>query len=131
MSMVVALLCVAFTSCKRTNSEVTPSPVHKVSPPQNTTFGLDDSPKRVKGTIKKPSTAALVGATVSVYDGNEALVIYTLSGEYGIFNLDSVLPGTYNVVIEATGYQSKTIEDVLINDDGLDYDMGDIYLDEE
>lgn len=130
ISMVLALICATFTSCKRTENEVNPSKsattVHK---PQNGTLSTEDNPKRVKGSIRKPSHAAIVNAGVAIYDVSDEIITTVYSDTSGAFVTDSIAPGYYYAVITATGYQQGVV-DFTLNNDGIDYDLGDIYLEE-
>lgn len=91
------------------------------------TTGLNfflDTPMRLKGQVRSAATgAALVGARVSVYNGN-ALVMYTLTeASYGIYNFTTsqLAAGTYKVIASSSGYAPQEKWNITVNEGATTY----------
>src|SRR5579884_2197830 len=57
------------------------------------------------GTVKDPSGAIVSGATVTVMNPSNGLTRVVRSTESGDFVLPNLLPGTYNITVEAQGFK--------------------------
>jgi len=74
-----------------------------------------DSPKpgTISGTVVDKSGAALVGATVKLARGEQALAADVSSGDDGQFSFVNVTPGPYQVTVSANGFTAQTYSGVL------------------
>lgn len=74
------------------------------------TFG--QSVSSVRGTIKDPQGSSVAGATVKLTNVETNTERVTTSSDSGQFSFESILPGTYRIDIEATGFKKATLSDV-------------------
>ena len=63
---------------------------------------------QVTGTIRDTSGAALAGAKVTAKSVSTGLTRDTVSNSVGIYTIPSLRPGTYDVTVEASGFQKFT-----------------------
>jgi hypothetical protein len=63
---------------------------------------------RVLGTVSDPSGAVLPGVTVTLTNTNTGDKRETISGASGSYQILNVLPGTYKIDVEATGFRRFT-----------------------
>lgn len=61
----------------------------------------------ISGTVVDKTGAALVGATVKLTRGDQALVPDLLSGDDGQFSFSKISPGPYQVTVSANGFTMK------------------------
>ena len=54
-----------------------------------------------------------------------------ISDEKGHFKLEDIKPGTYNLVVSFIGYETKTIEDIVLTKKKPDADLGKITLESD
>lgn len=70
---------------------------------------LNSDPGSVQGTAADSVTkAAIIGASVNILDQHTFLVGSTVTDSSGSFRVNSLSPGNYTVVIQASNYQSST-----------------------
>ena len=83
--------------------------------PTQTAPSTSDQPKpgTISGTVVDKSGAALVGATVKVARGEQALAADTSSGDDGQFSFAGVAPGPYQVTVSANGFTTQTYSGAL------------------
>jgi outer membrane receptor protein involved in Fe transport len=69
------------------------------------------------GTVTDPQGNAVVGAKVTVTSTTKSFTYDTTSNESGNYSVTHLIPDTYKVRIEATGFQVTEIPSVLLNAD--------------
>lgn len=70
-------------------------------------FGLTSLVGAVSGTVRDPSNLPIIGASISIYQGN-TLISTTQTDANGNYTLSNLSPGTYTLVTTAINYQSNT-----------------------
>jgi hypothetical protein len=65
----------------------------------------------IRGTVSDPSGAVVPSAAV-VLNGPDGASKFTTTGRDGAFHFAAMAPGTYTLVITATGFAPSTVEDV-------------------
>ena len=68
----------------------------------------------ITGTVVDPSGAAVPGATVLVVDEATGKALQTVSKTDGAFAVIELLPGSYSVTADATGFSRVKLEHVLV-----------------
>jgi hypothetical protein len=68
----------------------------------------------LRGNITDPNGSALAGATVTATDNNKGTTRTATTDEQGNYVILSLPPSTYTVKVTATGFASKTINNVLL-----------------
>src|ERR1700741_4275555 len=68
----------------------------------------------IVGTVKDPNDALVAKAQVKVTSAKTGEVRNTDTGDDGTFVVTNLEPGPYNVTVEASGFQSITIEAVQV-----------------
>lgn len=69
------------------------------------------------GTVTDPQGNAVVGAKVTVTSVTKTFTYDTTTNESGNYSVTHLIPDTYKVHIEATGFQASEIPSVLVNAD--------------
>jgi hypothetical protein len=72
---------------------------------------------RLNGTVKDPTGASVVGASVTLTDNATGTTKTTTTSDEGTFAFDELRGGIYSVSIETTGFKKTTIPDVQVNVD--------------
>jgi len=68
----------------------------------------------VRGTITDPNGAVVAGATVKTLNKDTNESRSTVTNDEGIYTISSLAPGTYEVTIEAAGFKSLSITQVIL-----------------
>jgi hypothetical protein len=68
---------------------------------------------KIKGRVMDQNKAAVPGATVLVTDTSRNATVTLTTNDDGLFDAPYLLPGTYQVVVEASGFK-KSIQDKLV-----------------
>src|SRR5262245_12180538 len=76
-------------------------------------FGQSTSAS-VSGTVQEATRPLNPGVTITATAENTGVVTSVLSNESGAYNIPSLLPGTYNVTAELTGFQKRTYTKVAL-----------------
>ncbi|HEY4879152.1 MAG TPA: carboxypeptidase regulatory-like domain-containing protein, partial [Candidatus Acidoferrales bacterium] len=71
----------------------------------------------IVGTVSDSSAAALPGAAVTLTSADSGFKRTTTTGDDGNFSFLSLVPGTYTVTIEKTGFKSYTRDSITIQVD--------------
>ncbi len=71
----------------------------------------------ILGTITDPSGAAVSGATVTVTDENKGTKDQTKTNESGNYSVTHLIPDTYTVRVEGTGFKGLEFKGVIVNAD--------------
>jgi len=69
----------------------------------------------ISGTVTDPSGAVVPGATVTITDLDRKTTDSVTTNESGLFVKDRLLPGHYEVKIEAPGFKQKVVSSVVVN----------------
>ena len=59
----------------------------------------------IRGTVRDPSNAAVVGVTIVAKEEAKGFTHQTLSNDVGEYELRGILPGTYTVTAELSGFK--------------------------
>ncbi|HEX4424276.1 MAG TPA: TonB-dependent receptor, partial [Terriglobales bacterium] len=90
-------------------------------------FGQGIVTGSISGTISDPQGAIVVGANVRATQIETNRVFTTISSNAGVVQLPSLPPGTYSVIIEAQGFSSYKLQNVLV-EVGKDTTLGAVGL---
>src|SRR4051794_10338781 len=60
---------------------------------------------QIRGTVTDPSGAIVLGAKVTLTDVATAIATATETNEKGIYTLNGLRPGKYNLLVEQSGFQ--------------------------
>ncbi|MGD0096051.1 MAG: carboxypeptidase regulatory-like domain-containing protein [Terracidiphilus sp.] len=66
------------------------------------------------GTVNDPSGAAIVGASVSIQSVETGTTHAAVTIRNGTYRIESILPGTYSIAVNATGFAQAEIKDLVI-----------------
>src|SRR6267143_2890103 len=80
-----------------------------------TTMGQSISTGTITGTVTDPSGAAVVGATVTLTDVSTSTSRTATTNEAGRYVLANVVPGTYTVTINKTGFRLSRLSNQVVN----------------
>jgi outer membrane receptor protein involved in Fe transport len=69
----------------------------------------------ISGTVTDPSGAVVPGATVTITDIDRKTTDSVTTNESGLFVKDRLLPGHYEVKVEAPGFKQKLFSSVTVN----------------
>ena len=72
----------------------------------------------IQGTVRDGSGAVVSGATVIAVSVETAKTQHAVTGEEGFYRIDGLAPGTYNVVVESSGFKKKTVENIALHAEG-------------
>jgi hypothetical protein len=72
----------------------------------------------ISGTMADASGAVLPGVTVTATNNATGVVTTVLSNDAGTYNFASLLPGTYKVTAALSGFQTRTFNDVRLDNAG-------------
>ena len=82
--------------------------VAMVASAQTSTGGID-------GTVSDPSGAVVPNAKVTITEVDTGRAIPLVTNPVGRYSVRNLLPGVYNVTIEATGFAVKKMEKIMVN----------------
>ena len=68
----------------------------------------------ITGTVQDASGAAIVGANVSILEINKGTTQVFKTDESGTYNAPFLVPGTYRITVEASGFKRTTSQDVVV-----------------
>jgi hypothetical protein len=77
----------------------------------------------ISGTVMDPSGALIAGAKVTVTQKSTSVARATVTNGSGQFNIPSLPPTTYTVLVEATGFKKYVQDVVLLADQVRDLDV--------
>jgi len=69
---------------------------------------------RITGRVTDSSKATVPGATVTVTDATRGTTATAVTNEQGLFQVNYLLPGTYRLLVELTGFKKYSQENVLV-----------------
>src|SRR5690242_6857025 len=71
----------------------------------------------ISGTVTDPSGAVVPGATVTITDVDRKTTETVTTNESGLYVKERLLPGRYEVKVEAQGFKQKLVSSVVVNVD--------------
>ena len=69
----------------------------------------------ITGTVKDPSGAALSGATVVIASPERGINRQTTTNSTGDYNESALSPGSYDIIVTATGFKKYQAKDVKLD----------------
>src|ERR1035438_6053673 len=72
------------------------------------------------GSVKDPAGAVIPNATITALEVNTHISKTTKTSGLGSFEIPNLLPGTYDVAFEASGFQKQTERGVILEAGGLE-----------
>ncbi len=76
--------------------------------------GAQESRGKISGRLMDPNGAAVPGASVKITDTARGGTISVTSNDNGLFDAPYLLPGTYQVLVEATGFKKSVADKVTV-----------------
>jgi outer membrane receptor protein involved in Fe transport len=73
----------------------------------------------INGTVTDPQGAAVVGATVTVTDVNKGTTDTATTNDSGNYSVTHLIPDSYNIKIEASGFKAAEQNDVHVSADNV------------
>ena len=73
-----------------------------------------DSRAKVQGTVSDSSGAVVVGASVALINAETGIRVTQVTGTTGVYLFDFVLPSTYTIQVEMTGFRTLVQKNVLV-----------------
>src|SRR5215472_5354634 len=67
----------------------------------------------IQGTIQDKSGAAVTAAKVALMNQGTGIQHEAVSSDTGFYRFTELLPGTYTLTVEMTGFQKKEIKDLV------------------
>lgn len=71
----------------------------------------------ISGTVTDPSGAVVPGATVTITSAERQTAVQVTTNESGLYSRDRLLPGTYDVKVEAANFKQSLLPGVVVNVD--------------
>jgi Carboxypeptidase regulatory-like domain/TonB dependent receptor len=71
----------------------------------------------ILGTVTDPQGAAVSGAKVTVTDQNKGTIQQTTTNDSGNYTVTHLIPDTYSVKVEAQGFKSAELKDIVVRVD--------------
>ena len=78
------------------------------------TLRAQESRGKITGTVTDPNKAAVPGATVTVSDPSRGTSVALTTNDEGFFQAPYLLPGTYQVIVEVSGFKKFIQENVVL-----------------
>ncbi|HEX6733116.1 MAG TPA: carboxypeptidase-like regulatory domain-containing protein [Pyrinomonadaceae bacterium] len=79
-----------------------------------TTIQAQESRGKISGRVMDPNESAVPGASVKVTNIERAGTTAVTTNEDGLFEVPYLLPGVYQVLVEATGFKKSVLEKVSV-----------------
>src|ERR1043165_2720928 len=67
------------------------------------------------GTVTDPGSAVIAGATVTVTNITTGAERSGVTNSSGAFDFQALLPGTYNISVEASGFKKAIVRNVIVS----------------
>src|SRR6188474_46060 len=67
------------------------------------------------GTVTDPTGAAVNNATVTITDVGRNVTVTVKTNVDGNYNQTRLIPGTYRIKVEATGFKTAVLDTVVVN----------------
>src|SRR5580704_921810 len=68
----------------------------------------------LSGTVTDPSGAAIANATLSIKNMATGVSTDVTSNSQGIYNAPNLLPGSYEAIVSAAGFETKTLSNIVL-----------------
>src|SRR5258706_3462724 len=78
-------------------------------------FAQTSSTGAIAGSVNDPSSAAIVGADITVQSAVTNITRKTSTDTSGNYTISLLPPGTYSVTIAAKGFKTESISSVVVN----------------
>src|SRR6185437_4130466 len=78
-------------------------------------LGAQTATATLTGFITDPSGSVVPGAKVTLTNTATSVSVNTQTNERGFYNFPYVVPGTYSIGVEASGFQSQVHPDITVN----------------
>jgi hypothetical protein len=72
----------------------------------------------IQGTVRDSAGAVVSGATVTAVSVETAKTQQAVTSDEGFYRIDGLAPGTYNLVVELSGFKKKTVENIALHAEG-------------
>jgi len=79
------------------------------------TSGQAQTTGSVTGTVTDPSSAVVAGATVTVTSVATGAERSAVTNSSGVFDFQALLPGTYSLSVEASGFKKAVVREVVVS----------------
>jgi protocatechuate 3,4-dioxygenase beta subunit len=66
----------------------------------------------ISGTVEDSRNALIPGVTISATNTQTSVETRTLTNEAGAYNFPALIPGTYRLKAELTGFNTKTVSNI-------------------
>jgi hypothetical protein len=73
-----------------------------------------DTRGKIQGRVHDASDAVIVGASVTLLNKNTAIAVNAQTNANGQYLFDFVIPGTYSLTVEQTGFSKFVAQDILV-----------------
>ena len=73
-----------------------------------------DTRGKIQGRVHDASDAVIVGASVTLLNKNTAISVNAQTNANGQYLFDFVIPGTYSLTVEQTGFSKFVAKDILV-----------------
>ena len=77
-------------------------------------ISAQESRGTIRGEVTDPTHAAVPGAKVTLHNVATNVEVTRQADNSGFYVFDPVIPGTYNVIVEATGFQKFVQENIVV-----------------
>ena len=79
----------------------------------------------ILGTVRDTSGATIAGAKVVIQNTGTGITIIVMTNEYGLYRGYNLIPGTYQVVVSASGFAALVEKDLAFDDEDEDLSFAD------
>lgn len=83
-----------------------------------TAVSVDAAPGSIVGTVSGPGGVGLPGATVTATAGTSPSVVSVVTGDGGEFRISGLVPGSYTIEAQLTGFHATSAQGILVDDGG-------------
>lgn len=73
----------------------------------------------IQGTVKDTSGALVPDATITLTNSETGKIQAAISNDEGFYRFTNLAPGKYKIKVEQTGYKQSTIDNVVVNAEGI------------
>ncbi len=77
-------------------------------------FGQSGFEAQIRGTVTDPTGAIVVGAQTRLTNQATGIVTTTKTNEKGVYTINGLRPGTYNLAVEQEGFQPAETRDITL-----------------
>ena len=73
----------------------------------------------IQGTVKDTSGGLVPDATITLTNSETGKIQAAISNDEGFYRFTNLAPGKYKIKVEQTGYKQSTIDNVIVNAEGI------------